>query len=339
MYRHCIYCKTDLGDNEVIEHFPIGRRLAFDAAQGRLWVVCRQCHRWNLTPLEERWEAIESCERLYRDTRTRLATENIGLARLGDGTDVVRIGEPQRPEFAAWRYGDQLVQRRRRSMKRGLITVAIGGAVFAVGGVALGASSLVGSQLMFMLPTQLLALYHAKRGIVSIPDHRGSPRKYSRRDIEQSQLLPTTNGWRLRIPHRDGGIELAGPRAQRAAALILPRINHTGAHDNVVHAALKDIQLTSTTDKYFERVAQHLEATDLYFMGGRYHGFLIRAPRPMLVALEMLTHEDQERRALEGELHELEAMWREAEEIAAISDNLLLPRSVTNLFRRHKESQ
>jgi hypothetical protein len=55
-----------------------------------------------------------SCERLYRDTRTRLATENIGLARVADGTDLVRIGQPQRPEFAAWRYGDQLLHRRRR---------------------------------------------------------------------------------------------------------------------------------------------------------------------------------------------------------------------------------
>ncbi len=51
-----------------IEHFPVGRRLAFDAAKGRLWVVCHHCGRWNLSPLEERWEAIEECERLFRGT-------------------------------------------------------------------------------------------------------------------------------------------------------------------------------------------------------------------------------------------------------------------------------
>jgi hypothetical protein len=71
-------------------------------------VVCRHCERWNLSPLEERWEAIEEAERLYRDTRKRVATDNIGLAKLRDGTTIVRIGEPLRPEFAAWRYGDQL---------------------------------------------------------------------------------------------------------------------------------------------------------------------------------------------------------------------------------------
>jgi hypothetical protein len=36
-----------------------------------------------------------------------------------------------------------------------------------------------------------------------------------------------------------------------------------------------------------------------------------------LRALEMALHEDQERRVLEGELAGLEAMWRQAEEIAA----------------------
>ena len=59
----------------------------------------------------------------------------------------------------------------------------------------------------------------------------------------------------------------------------------------------------------------------------------------MRLALEMVSHEQQERRALEGELHELEAMWREAEEIASISDNLFLPRGVTDFLRKHKENR
>src|SRR5213082_3519485 len=114
MYRHCIYCHVPLGNNSVIETFPVGRRLAFDAAKGRLWAVCRKCERWNLTPLEERWEAVEDCERRFRAARKRVSTENIGLARLREGTELVRIGEPLRPEFAAWRYGDQFGRRRTR---------------------------------------------------------------------------------------------------------------------------------------------------------------------------------------------------------------------------------
>src|SRR5882762_2016781 len=114
MYTTCLFCNADLGRNDVIEHFQVGRRLAFDAAKGRLWVVCRKCERWNLTPVEERWEAIEECERAFRGTKLRVSDEDVGLARISEGTELVRIGAPRRPEFAAWRYGDQFGRRRKK---------------------------------------------------------------------------------------------------------------------------------------------------------------------------------------------------------------------------------
>jgi hypothetical protein len=116
MYATCGFCSSDLGRNEALEQFPMGRRFAYDAAKGRLWVVCRRCERWNLTPLEERWEAIEECECLYGVTRLRVSTDNVGLARLRERLELVRIGRPQRSEFAAWRYGDQFGRRRRRHL-------------------------------------------------------------------------------------------------------------------------------------------------------------------------------------------------------------------------------
>src|SRR3954447_13004345 len=116
MYSTCLFCKSELGANEEIEHFSVGRRLAFDGSKGRLWVVCRSCERWNLTPLEERWEAIEECERSFRATRLRVSTDQIGMARAKEGLELVRIGNPLRPEFAAWRYGDQFGRRRRNAI-------------------------------------------------------------------------------------------------------------------------------------------------------------------------------------------------------------------------------
>src|SRR5450759_3657777 len=139
MYSTCLFCHTGLGANEAVEHFPIGRRLAFDAAKGRLWVVCRKCERWNLTPIEERWEAIEECERSYRATKLRVSTDQIGLARLSEGLELVRIGKPQRPEFAAWRYGDQFGRRRRRNIIR-MGAVAVGTATIPFLGPAFGIS-------------------------------------------------------------------------------------------------------------------------------------------------------------------------------------------------------
>jgi hypothetical protein len=58
-------------------------------------------------------------------------------------------------------------------------------------------------------------------------------------------------------------------------------------------------------------------------------GQLIRVPADLRLALEMVSHEDSERRALEGELHLLEEAWKEAEEIAGISDDLFLPSEVS----------
>ena len=125
MFKTCMFCNRSLGANEVVEHFPVGRRLAFDSERGRLWVVCRKCERWNLSPLDERWEAVETCERLFSETRVRVSTENVGLARHPEGLELVRIGQPMRPEFAAWRYGDQFGRRRKRAILIGAGATAL----------------------------------------------------------------------------------------------------------------------------------------------------------------------------------------------------------------------
>ena len=57
-------------------------------------------------------------------------------------------------------------------------------------------------------------------------------------------------------------------------------------------------------------------------------------PPEQRIALEMALHEEVERRAIQGELAELERAWREAEEIAGIADSLLLPEDVSSRFER-----
>jgi hypothetical protein len=56
------------------------------------------------------------------------------------------------------------------------------------------------------------------------------------------------------------------------------------------------------------------------------------------LGLEMAAHEESERRALEGELAALEQAWKEAEQIAGIADDLLIPESVTRFVRRWRIS-
>ena len=109
MYRNCIFCSAELGSNDSLEHFPVGRSVAFDGERGRLWAVCPACSRWNLSPIEERWEAIGAAERLFRDTSMRAENDRIGLARLRDGTRLIRVGGRTAPgERAVWRYGPGL---------------------------------------------------------------------------------------------------------------------------------------------------------------------------------------------------------------------------------------
>ena len=99
MYSTCLLCADSLGTNAVLETLPVGRRVAFDPAKGRLWVVCPGCARWNLVPFDSRFLAIEDCERHFRDTHVRFSTGTIGIARLPEGLELVRIGPALRPSL------------------------------------------------------------------------------------------------------------------------------------------------------------------------------------------------------------------------------------------------
>ncbi|MEX2281517.1 MAG: hypothetical protein WEE89_03400 [Gemmatimonadota bacterium] len=116
MLSHGIYCHVPLPQNQTVEHFRLGRRIAFDPARGRLWAICSGCRRWNLAPIEERWEALEELERLTHDRGRLLSqTDSIALFRAED-LDVIRVGKAKLVEEAWWRYGQEL--RRRRSRYR-----------------------------------------------------------------------------------------------------------------------------------------------------------------------------------------------------------------------------
>jgi hypothetical protein len=71
----------------------------------------------------------------------------------------------------------------------------------------------------------------------------------------------------------------------------------------------------------------------------KHLGLVQKLPRPTRLALEMALHEEQERRALQGELKTLEAVWKQAEEIAAISDGLLLPEGTEEFLSTHRGAE
>ena len=338
MYSACIFCRAGLGRNEVIEHFPIGRRLAFDAAKGRLWVVCRRCERWNLTPLEERWEAVEECERRFRETRLRISTDNIGLARLREGLDLVRIGAPLRPEFAAWRYGDQFGRRRRRAMVQGALGVAIGSGLL-IGGAAAGL--LVGTAgLATNLAINAFSVIKLKSGMLHLPHPNGGHLVMTPQQHGGVRLVEGKPGaWQLEVPYvalvpeprawwraafnstEIGRVRLEGADAMRAAARLLPLINARGATPRRARDAVQLIEDAGGPERYFPSAAASVRRWAVQQYWGDT-GAIRHLPHPVRLALEMAAHEETERRALEGELALLEQAWRDAEEIAAIADSL-----------------
>ena len=295
-----------------------------------MWAVCKKCGRWNLTPLEERWEAIEECERQYRGTVRRSSTDQIGLGRVRDGTDLIRIGQPLRPEFAAWRYGRHFLRRRRYKQVGMAVGLATTAGIWLLGG-PLVSFGIAGSALVTRLLTRHNELGRARRFI-----RRRAEEGFGQRIWQQERvairIIPADDeqGWGLRFALDGKFLDFLGHDALHTAHLIAPAINHEGAAPSSVNVAVREIEIAGSPERYFRKVLKFGQDNNWHFTG------LDGYPGHMRLAFEMAAHEETERSALEGELQQLETDWREAEEIAAIADNLFLPKSVSDFMERHR---
>ena len=341
-----MFCNQSLRTNEVVEEFPVGRRLAFDAGKGRLWVVCRSCERWNLTPLEERWEAVETCEKLFRGTRLRTSSENIGLAKHPEGLELVRIGRPLRPEFAAWRYGDQFGRRRTRHI---ITWTAVG--VAWVGGVAFTSSVVLGGFLggfFGMLPQGIIQRWHNSKQVARFAHSDGKVRILNQAVRKTTRVAPADDeiGFRVKTylgKHLRPGSRFwadkrewfQGEDARRAMNAVLRLINFGGGGAEDVKRAVSQIESHKHPSAFLNDVVRRTSHHNSQGVPGWIH----MMPKPTRLALEMAVHEEDERRALEGELWRLERAWRDAEEIAAISDNLLLPKGAAEFLANHRNRE
>jgi len=355
LYSTCLFCTKNLGTNDVVETLPIGRRLAFDAAQGRLWVVCRHCAKWNLVPFESRLESIDACERLFRDTPTRYSTDNIGLARVKEGLELVRIGRAQRPEFAGWRYGEEVRRRRRRNV------ALLGGGAALIGGGALAAGMTAGLTLAtipFGIQGVQMAwsVFRVARGRLVVVDPSGA----SRRTLWKHQLDGAMFAWKegepvLRVEAVLGKkIEWKGDDVPRIGQRILARLNRLAGNGAAIDAATSllgqhngDLSGLMTARSREQRAFDSRTGSSPVFAANRaeyWYGYgdpMLRVghlPVAERLAIEMYFAESAERTWLEGELTLLEREWRQAEELAKISDGLALPETADEELAKRKGS-
>lgn len=347
MYTTCIFCRASLGTNDLIEHFPVGRRLAFDAAKGRLWAVCRSCGGWNLAPLEERWEPVEECERAFRGTRLRVSTDHIGLATHPSGLELVRIGPALRPEFAAWRYAPRFRRRRRNALIAGGAGAVAFGAVVIGTPYALGIGGL-GYSVAKVLSRGWRELL-GRRPVLRLPEQGAILR---RRHLPLVEWHPAHDDvpWRLDVPVGTERISLGGTEGMRLASLALNVLNRRAGRADELRDAVDWIGVCGSpftgaeegSDPAFqserEAIRKGLEGRQSV---GLYHpmnfGEQLAEMEPyQRLAFELAANEDQERLFLTTHLWLLERHWREAEEVAAIADKLLVPDEVQEQLERLK---
>jgi hypothetical protein len=136
-------------------------------------------------------------------------------------------------------------------------------------------------------------------------------------------------GWQLGVPHRKSIVTLQGESAVQALGKLLPQLNRFGGSRERVSEAVSLIERAKDPLRFFDvavRQAMNHSKPKISVL-----------PEATRLALEMAAHEDSERRALEGELALLEQAWKEAEEVAAIADNMFLPSFVEDWMRKHRQ--
>jgi len=132
----------------------------------------------------------------------------------------------------------------------------------------------------------------------------------------------------LTLPHDSGWSEVTGTAAIHATGVLIAGSNRFGAAPSRVQDAVQQIEDAGDASGFLTEASTRngWRGGKVFSLLNHYRGLgaMNLSPTERL-ALEMSVHEETERRAMEGELAVLEAAWRDAEIIAAISDDELTP--------------
>ena len=128
------------------------------------------------------------------------------------------------------------------------------------------------------------------------------------------------------------------------AGKLMARANRSGGNKQTIDLAVKRIEGIGDPETFLDHAVRESERLRREKAGDNPKklakataGSLAKLPKDIRLAIEMATHEEAERRAMEGELETLEAAWRQADEIAGIADSLLIPTEVEEFVTSEKK--
>jgi hypothetical protein len=337
-----------LGTNTELPHLRVGRRIAFDTRRGRLWVICAKCGQWNLTPIEERWEALEECDRLAASAEARSGAANTELAVTASGLELLRVGAMSDTDIANWRYGRRIDERRKRQqlalMPMFGLAIGLGLAAWRASGmvlVGLYVTTIVGFIVYFLW-------YNRPRLWRRFSIGQGRRRflwPWQLQDVRFERTSSTEAAPVLVVPRVFGDLRLEGVRAAAALASLLPGMNGVDSADVQLQSVVRLVSGAeeaarrrpvrpnrSARRKAHERGAAPPAAIAMrpweHLVRDVQSRRLIDVAAVRRLALEMAATEELEQRELTERTEVLAEEWPEEEVIGAISDDLLLPDGV-----------
>jgi hypothetical protein len=325
MFRRCLTCQDPFPPNAALEHFPIGRRIAYDPERGRLWAVCEACGGWTLAPFEDRWEALEELEQKVTavgSLRPRLAgqTDNISRYRVGP-IEVIRVGRSDLVEEAAWRYGRssegaESGEPHPFARRRLRIGEWLNGAAYVVRARVAGKHGVGGADGVRQWLLYGDTAWRGRREcracghpITEMSYFEG--RSLIIRAADSGSFVPSLVLACTRCRDEGtGGLHLDGTAAEFVLRRVLAHSQHRGISASRVRSASHLIRGAGG-------------ASGLCAIAARYGRYLSDLPGTTAVALRVLANAAYEERLLGLEVKALERQWRREEELASIVDGEL----------------
>ncbi len=118
----------------------------------------------------------------------------------------------------------------------------------------------------------------------------------------------------------------------------MPKVNPYGGNERQVRGAVELVEEVGGLERIFAGASRQPGYKPGPWLFDRDPSVLRSMQPEVRLALELASHERTERLALAGELEELEQAWREAEEIAAIADGLLVPEEIEEWMGSQRET-